>query len=335
MRPIGFRYALAAFALALCLVRPAAAEVDTLRLAKQFGIGYLQLILMEDLKTVEKHAERQGLKTKVEWNTFRSSDVMIDALLSDTLDVASLGLPGLALIADRTRGRLDVRGIAGLNVIDLVLTVRKPGITSLRDFGPNDRIAVPAVKVSNQAILLQMAAAKLYGDAAWARLDGLTVSMAHPDATATMLGGQSEIVANFSSPPFSYRQLAAPGIRKLTSGNEIVGGAWSFNALAASAAFRQKNPKTLAAFLGALDETTAAINKDKKWAAENYLRITKDRASLDDILAILEDPANRYTTVPEGVKTWVDFMAKVGTLRQTPADWRELFHPEMARPGQS
>jgi NitT/TauT family transport system substrate-binding protein len=328
-------FAVLALTALIGFVRPAAAEVDTLRVSKQFGIGYLQQILMEDLKTIEKHAERLGLKTKVEWSTFRSSDVMIEALLSDTLDIASLGLPGLALIADRTRGRLDVKGLAGLNVIDLVLTVRKPGINTLKDFTTNDRIALPAVKVSNQAILLQMAAAKLYGEAEWAKLDGLTVSMAHPDATAAMIGGQSEIVANFSSPPFSYRQLKAPGIRKIATSNEIVGGPWSFNAFGANSKFREQNPKTVAAFLAALDETTAAIVKDKRWAAENYLRITKDRASIEDILEILEDPANRYTTKPEGVKTWVDFMVKVGTLKQAPAKWEDIFHPEAFRAGQN
>jgi NitT/TauT family transport system substrate-binding protein len=323
-----------ALALVLGLARPAGAEVDTLRVSKQFGIGYLQQILMEDLKTIEKHLERAGMKTKVEWSTFRSSDVMIEALISDTLDIASLGLPGMALIADRTRGRLDVKGLSGLNEVDLVLTVRKPGINAIKDFTTADRIAVPAVKVSNQAILLQMAASKLYGEAEWAKLDGLTVSMAHPDATAAMLGGQSEIVANFSSPPFSYRQLKAPGIRKLASSNDIVGSPWMFNAFGATTKFRNENPRTVAAFLAALDETTAAINKDRRWAATEYLRISKDRASVEDILEILDDQANRYTTVPRGLKPWLDFMAKVGTLKQAPAKWEDIFHPEAFRPGQ-
>jgi NitT/TauT family transport system substrate-binding protein len=312
-----------------------AQETQTLRVAKQFGIGYLQQILLEDSKLIERHAERAGLRLTVQWSTFRSSDVMIEALLSDTLDIASLGLPGLALVADRTRGRQDIRGIAGLNVIDLVLTVRKPGVVTLRDFAANDRIAVPAVKVSNQAILLQMAASKLFGEANWGQLDNLTVSMAHPDATAAMLGGQSEIVANFSSPPFYYRQLKAPGIRRLASGNEIVGEPWSFNALAATGAFRQRNPRVLAAFLGALDETTAWINADKRRAAEAYLRITGDRATLEDIVEILNDLANRYTTQPLGVKTWMDFMVRIGMLRTAPARWQDLYHPEAFRAGQS
>ena len=75
-----------------------------------------------------------------------------------------------------------------------MLLVRDPAIKSIKDFKDNHRIAMPAVKVSMQAIMLQMAAAKEFGDAKFNALDHLTVSMAHPDATAAMLGGQSEIV---------------------------------------------------------------------------------------------------------------------------------------------
>ena len=72
---------------------PAHAESDTLRIAKQYGLGYMQLIVMEERKLVEKHARAAGLgDVKVEWNTFRSSDVMNDALISGNLDFASLGL---------------------------------------------------------------------------------------------------------------------------------------------------------------------------------------------------------------------------------------------------
>ena len=67
--------------------------------------------------------------------------------------------------------------------------VRDPAIKSLKDFKDTHRIALPAVKVSNQAIILQMAAAREFGDAKYAALDHLTVSMSHPDATAAMLGG--------------------------------------------------------------------------------------------------------------------------------------------------
>src|SRR5260370_8768305 len=186
----------------------ARAEAKALRVAKQFGIAYLQFMVMEDQKLIEKHAKAAGLgDITVEFNQFRSSDVMNDALLSGSVDFVSLGIPAIITIWSKTKGTpLAVRASTGLNVSPLMLLVRDPTIKSLRDFKDHHKIAMPAVKVSIQPIMLQMAAAKEFGIEKFNALDHLTVSMAHPDATVAMLGGASEIVANFSSAPFQDRQ---------------------------------------------------------------------------------------------------------------------------------
>ena len=49
----------------------------------------------------------------------------------------------------------------------------------MKDFGPDDRISVPSVKESPQAIMLQMLAHDAFGD--YQRLDALTVAMRHAD----------------------------------------------------------------------------------------------------------------------------------------------------------
>jgi len=116
--------------------RPAAAEATTLRAAKQYGLGYVQFMIMEEMKLVEKHAQVAGLAdVKVEWNTFRSSDVMNDALLSGSVDFVSLGVPGLMTIWDKTKGTVDVKGASALNSMPLALNVRNPDVKSLKDFG--------------------------------------------------------------------------------------------------------------------------------------------------------------------------------------------------------
>src|SRR5215475_13323997 len=214
----------------------ARAEADVVRVAKQFGIGYMQYMVMQEQKLIEKHARAAGLDVTTEWATFRSSDVMNDALISGSVDFVSLGVPGIITIWSKTRGTAnEVKGVLGLNVAPLMLMVRDPAIKSLKDFKDNHRIALPAVKVSNQAIILQMAAAKEFGDAKWAELDKLTVSMSHPDATAAMLGGQSEITANFSSAPFQYRQLKNPNIKLLLNSADLFrDDPMSFNVVAAT-----------------------------------------------------------------------------------------------------
>ena len=309
------------------------AEADTLRIAKQYGLGYMQLIVMEEQKLVEKHARQAGLgDVKVEWNTFRSSDVMNDALISGNLDFASLGLTGLITIWSKTRGTIDVRAAAGLNTAPLYLLVRSPSINAVRDFDESHRIAVPAVRVSMQATLLEMAAAKEWGIEQYRRLDPLTVSLAHPDATAMMLGGKSEIVANFSSPPFQYRQLKDPSIRRIASSEEILGGPASFNVIGATARFRAQNPKLYAAFLAALEEATDFVNRERETAAEIYLKATNDKSPKDEILDIMGQPGVSFTTRVLNLGVFVDFLAKVGQLKNPPADWKQdMLFPEAKR----
>lgn len=321
----------AALALAtLAASTGARAEAKELRVAKQYGLGYIQLMLMEDQKLVEKHAKEAGLgDVKVTWSTFRSSDVMNDALISGNLDFAALGPTGIITIWSRTRGNFDVRAASGLNAMAWTLNVRDPSIKALRDFEPEHRIAVPAVKVSGQATALQIAAAKEWGDKEYEKLDSLTVSLSHPDATAMMSAGKTEIVASFTSPPFADIQLRTPGVRTLMTSDDILGGPVSFNVLATTGKFRSDNPKLYGAFLAALKEATAIVAKDKGAAADAYKRLTNDKSPREDLIAILDAKTTHITTDVLNLGAFTDFMGKVGRLKNPPKDWKsEMLFPE-------
>ncbi len=315
--------------LSLAFGQPAAAEATTVRAAKQFGLGYVQYMIMEDQKLVEKYAKEAGLgDITVEWNTFRSSDVMNDALISGNVDFVSLGVPGLMTIWDRTKGAMDVKGAAGLNALPLALMVRDDNVKSLKDFNETYRIALPAVKVSNQAILLQMAAEKEFGVGNHTKLDPLTITMAHPDATIAMITGNRDVNANFSSVPFQSRQAKTPGIRRLMTSTDILGAPFSFNIVATTSKFRSENPKLYKAYLDALNEATAIINKDKKLAAETYLKVSKDKTPIEDVLALLDDPENQFTTKVTPIDGMIQFMARTGNFKNKPASAKELLFPE-------
>src|SRR5512140_1731329 len=108
---------------ALALPASAAAETGELRVAKQYGLGYLTLMLMEDQRTIEKQAQAAGIPDlKVTWATFRSSDVMIDALLSNNVDFVSLGVAGLATVWAKTQNTANpIKGVIGLNSLPYAL----------------------------------------------------------------------------------------------------------------------------------------------------------------------------------------------------------------------
>ena len=316
--------------LALLMPGPGRAETKELRVARQYGLGYLQMMVMEDQKLVEKHAKAAGLgDVAVTWSTFRSSDVMNDALLSGNLDFASLGTNGLATIWAKTRGTsVEVKGAAGFNSLPLALVTRDPNIKSITDYTEKQKIAVPAVRVSNQAILLQMAAAKQFGMAHYTKLDPLTVSMTHPDAMTALLSGAGEISSHFASPPFLQKELERPGIHQIVSSTEILGGQINFNILATTTKFHDANPKAYAAYLAAMKEATDFINRDKRAAAELYIRMTKDKSSVDEILKIMNASGEyNFNQRPEGDMRMIQFMHAIGSIKVKPESWNDLLFP--------
>lgn len=336
MRRTCLRLVAAVLCTAALLASPALAraELGEIAVAKQYGISYLPLMLMEDGSLIEKHAKAAGIDVKVTWATFAGGNVMNDALLSNSLQIASGGVGPLVTLWSRTRGNLDVRGVGALNSMPLFLVSRDPQVKTVRDLSDRDRIALPAVKISVQALALQMAAEQAFGPGQQNRFDALTVSMAHPDAMAALLSGQSEINAHFGSPPFQYQELSKPGMHKVLNNYDVMGGAVTFNVVWTTAKFRSENPKLYAAFVAALDEAEVMINRDKRAAAEAYLRLSRDKDSPENIERILVDPQVVFTTTPQNVMKYADFMYATGAIKVKPDSWKDLFFPNVhALPG--
>ncbi len=318
----------AALACSFVVSLSARAEMSEVKIAQQYGIGYLPLIVMEDQKLMEKHAKAAGVDVTVGWAKFAGGNVMNDAILSGSLQFASGGVGPLITLWSRTRGNpLDVRAVAAINSMPLYLVTRNPNVKTIKDFTDKDKIALPAVRVSIQAITLQMAAEKAFGAGQEHKLDALTVTMSHPDAMTALLSGASEVDAHFGSPPFQYQEIGKPGMHVVVNSYDVLGGPGTFNLVWTTAKFRAENPKLYAAFVEALDEAIATINRDKRAAAETYLRVSKSHDSVDNILAMLNDPQIVFTTTPQNVMKYVDFMLKTGSIKTKPDSWKDLFFP--------
>jgi NitT/TauT family transport system substrate-binding protein len=307
----------------------ARAEATTVHIAQQFGITYLPLMYMEHEKLLEKHAKQQGLgELTVEWVQFGSGTGMNDALLSGHLDFASGGLGPFITLWAKTRGNLEVKGVCAMNDMPLYLNTRDATVHSLRDLSAKDKIALPAIKVSFQALNLEMAAAKEFGPDHYDKLDGLTVSMKHPDGMAALLSGANEITAHFTSPPFQYQELEHAGIHKVLDSYSIVGGPHTFTVVWASGKFREQNPGIYKAFLAAFNEAIDEINRDKAKAADHYIEWTKYRGRRDLVLKVLNDPLVTFTTTPHRIQPYADFMHRIGSIKVKAASWKDLFFPE-------
>src|SRR6266571_3359166 len=250
----------------------AAAQTKTVRVAKQFGISYLPLTLIEDKKLIEAHARRLGLEVKTEWVQLTSGTPMNEALISGSVDFVSGGVGPLLSIWGKTRENFGVKAVAALNAMPLYLTSINPSVKSIKDFTDRDRIALPAVRVSIQAITLQMAAESAFGPGQQYRLEPLTVSLSHPDGFSQMMSGKSEITAHFTSAPFMYQELADKRVRKILDSYDVLEGPHTFNAVWATSRLYGENRKLVQAFGAALAEAMSRIRQDPAGVAALWVK---------------------------------------------------------------
>jgi NitT/TauT family transport system substrate-binding protein len=338
-RPAIFPRAARALAIALALIfiaaEPAWSEVAEVRISYGYGVLYLPLMIMDSEKLLEKHAGAAGLgEVKASYHVLDGGNVINDAMLSGALDIASIGVPGFLTLWAKARDNpaLEIRGLSGMSSASMYLMTRNPAIKSLKDFTEKDRIAVPGIKTSLPAVLLNMAAAKELGDANYAKLDPITVALPHPEALTVLLSGRGEINSHMASPPFSYIEDATPGLHRVFNSVDVLGNI-TLDMTYTSRRFFEANPKLCAAFIAALNEANALIAKDRKKAAEIYLAVSKQKAASEEILKILADPNSRFSTVPDGTMKYAEFMARVGTIKARPTSWKDLFFPPIYAAG--
>jgi NitT/TauT family transport system substrate-binding protein len=309
----------------------ARAEVSELRMATQFGIGAMAMIVMRQNHILEKHLAAAGLKdVKISWHQFPGGNPINEGLVSGSLDIVSGGTTVFITLWAKAKGSpTAVRSIGAVSALPLWFMTRNPKVRRLEDLTESDRIALTTVKVSVHAILLQMAAEKIWGSANSNKFDSLTVGISHGDAAAALISGGTEINNHFSAPPFQEQEAKAAGVRRVTTAEEILGGPASYMVAYTTEKFRAENPKTYGAYVSALREVIDTINKNPRAAAKDYLDASKDKISVDDCVAMMTDPGSKFTMTPSSVTTFANFMFKQGLIKARPDSWKDMFFPEV------
>lgn len=319
----------------LMLAGTAQAEVTELRISQQYGIGYLPLQVARNKGLFEKHAKAEGLADqKVTFATLGGGASTNDALLSDSIHIATGGVGPFLAAWSKTRGNLDIRGLAAATALPIALVTNNPAVKSLKDFTEKDRIALPSAKVSIQAVTLQIAAEKAFGPGQHERLDPLTVSLKHPDAFAALASGKSEITAHFGAPPYQQQELALPKARRLTDSYEVLDGPVTLIVAWTKASFREANPKTVKAFIAALREANVFIAANPDEAARIHLIEEGGGATEALVRSIVRDPASRFSVTPLNTIKYADFLFRTGQIKAKAESWKDLFFPDIhAEPG--
>ena len=317
---------MAALGLALALAGTASQAEGKLRIAEQFGIVYLLLNVAQDQQLIEKHGKAAGVDIQVERVQLSGGPAINEALLSGSIDIAGAGVGPLLTLWDKTQGRQNVRGIASLGNFPYYLTSSNPAVKSIDDFSDKDRIALPAVGVSVQSRILQLASARRWGDAQFNRLDRLQVALPHPEATAALIKGGTEINAHFGNPPFQEQDLAGnPNVHVVLSSYEVLGGPASATVLYTTEKFRRDNPKTYKAFVGALAEAADFIAKHPERAADIYIRNENSKVPKDLLLKVIKNPEVQFKITPQNTFALASFMHRIGAIKNKPASAQDYF----------
>lgn len=302
----------------------ARAEVGEIRITRQPGIIYLPVVVMQHEKLVEKAGAALGLPDlRASYTVFGGGGAATDALLSGNVDVVTTGVSNMLLLWDRTKG--GVKGFASSSATPMWLISTNPAVKSLKDLSPVDKIAVPTVKISTQAILLQMAARKLYGDAQFTHFDGFTTTLGHPDAMAALASGGTGLTGHFSGAPFEQAEARLPGAHVIATSTEIIGGPVSNAVYFGLTKFHDGNPKVVAAFMAAARTAEAFIAEHPREACAMYVEMTGEKMSVDELATLIRQPDMFYNLVPVGTMATALHMADTNVLKTRPSSWKDYF----------
>jgi NitT/TauT family transport system substrate-binding protein len=318
-----------ALAGAFAHVAPAVAQAKSeISITRQPGILYLPSHVMEKQQLIEKEAAKLCLPNlKVTWASLSGGGAQTDALLSGNVDIVNTGVGNLLLLWDRTKG--GVKGIVANSALPLTLVTRNPNIRTLKDYTPGDRIAVPTLKVSTQAILLQMASEKTFGADQTTKLDANAVQLGHPDAAIMMANPQGEVTSHFAAPPYQYFELKnVKGAHVVLTSPDIIGGPLTQSQFFTTTKFAEANPKVIAAIKAATFAAIDFIKTNTPAAVDIYREITKDKMSAEEVLDMLKQPGMmEWTAAPQGTMKFAAHLHKVGTLKTMPKAWTEYYLP--------
>ncbi len=283
-----------------------------IRLGYQFGTSYLPVEVMIEHRLIEKRLPG----VKVVRQQLGGGGALTEAVLAGTMDVVFMGLG--PFFVGWGKG-IDWKIAAAMQDMPIGLNSAKPGATSLRDIGPEDRIALPGIN-SMQHVMLAMEVAKQLGDPR--ALDHLLVPMPHPDGERALLAG-SEITFHYTAPPYLQRERQHPGIAKIVDSYETMGQKHTFNVMVVPARFKEENPDLYAALLEAYIEATEWVKANPGEAADLMIRLG-DRSDRDELIAQITDPDVVWTIEPHGLMKFATFMKEAGFLDRAPQDWKEV-----------
>lgn len=292
------------------------AVTKEITIAEQFGLAYAPLQIMKELKLLEK--SQPGVT--INWKQMGNTAAIREAMIAKEVDIGFMAIPPFLIGWDKG---MEWKIAGGLSTSPVGLVTNRSGVASIKDLNENDRIALPQPG-SVQHILLSMASERELGDSK--KLDNMLVTMAHPDGM-NALQAKKDITAHFTAPPYLSQELKDQDNRMILSGEQAMGGEFTFIVGVTSQSFYQDNPEGYKSFLKALDEAIAYIYNNKTEAVKILSKAYE--MSEQEIEEYLDTEGVSYGTEVKGVKSFADFMQRNGYISKAPKDRKEIMWDEV------
>lgn len=287
-----------------------------IRVGYQFGLVYAPILLMKELDLLKRYSPN----VSAEFTRVASGSVIRDQVIAKQLDIGVLGPPPFMTGWQH----LNWKYLVGTGIFPYQLVTWRPDIKTLKDFKPEDKIAVPGPS-SLQSILLAMGAKKYLGDAK--ALAKNVISLPHPDAAAAVLSKNPTVAAHFANIPLLFKELDAGYIHVVLDGFDAFGGKFMSPLAFAAPEFAEKNPQGMALFIAAYNDAVAMINVEPAKAAKALAPGLKE--SPETVQRWLQWPGITFTSLPYGVMGWHEFMAGAGMLKKSPSSLADICHGQM------
>ncbi|PKM57494.1 MAG: ABC transporter substrate-binding protein [Firmicutes bacterium HGW-Firmicutes-3] len=274
---------------------------DEIIIAEQYGLAYAPLQVMKEKGFLED--ELKGDRV-VKWVKLANTAAIREAMLSDQLDIGFMGIPPFLIGVDQ---EMPWKIMTGLSQSPVGLITDQVSIKNLEDLIQKGQIALPQPG-SIQHILLAMALDKQMGQSNL--LDHQLIAMNHPEGYQALIG-ETQVVAQFTTPPYLFDGLNTEGIHMILDGEEAMGEPFTFIVGVCQDSFYQEEA-SYESFLRALDRAYIFMEDEK---SETLTILSKSYGLEEDVLeSYLYEMDMIYGKEVLGVERFISFMRKEGYI---------------------
>jgi NitT/TauT family transport system substrate-binding protein len=127
-----------------------------------------------------------------------------------------------------------------------------------------------------------------------------------------------------------HPQLADPRVRRALTSYHALGGPHNFNSVLALGRYCSQNLQIIAGFMAALDRAMAMIKNDPDGMAALWIEDQRSRLPKEDVVRIVRDPENVWTTKPMKIMAFAEFMHRTSGIRAKPDRWQDVYVEDIA-----